>query len=60
MSDDGFWPGVILASIIWVSVLAWLHKEIDQSWKEQIAVHGCGGFYLDENSVRQWDWKESR
>jgi hypothetical protein len=57
--DDGvcsFWAGVILSSLIWLIFTLSGYWRLDDSWKKQITAHGYGGFWLDGNNVKQWDW----
>jgi hypothetical protein len=61
MNNDGeFMGGLIIGCIICFIFFWYVRKDIDDSWREQIEQHGCGGFYLDSNRVRQWDWKSNQ
>ena len=59
MSDEAsaFWAGVILTLIPLVFLFGWFGSMADDSWRHQIADHGCAEFYLDQNHERQWNWK---
>lgn len=57
MNDD-FWPGVIVATILWCCIFSWVIQGVNNSWRDQIEAHGCGGWYLDANRVKQWDWTQ--
>lgn len=55
--DEDFVAGLIFASIAWILILWFVTTETNNSWKDQIEAHGCGGYYLDTNRVKQWNWK---
>jgi hypothetical protein len=57
---DGFITGLIVGGSLMFIVLNFYLKYADDSWRQQIVDHGCAGYYLDVNSVRQWDWKRKR
>jgi hypothetical protein len=54
--SDSFLSGATIASIAWFIFYALLSSGIDDSWRHQIADHGCAEFYLDQNKDRQWHW----
>jgi hypothetical protein len=45
-----------LSSLIWLIFTLSGYWRLDDSWKKQITAHGYGGFWLDGNNVKQWDW----
>lgn len=58
MSDDGFIPGLIVATVFWLFVAGITIPTINDSWRQQIVDHGCAGWYLDSNSKKQWNWSK--
>jgi len=58
--NDGFIPGVICAAGL-MSLFWFMTQEVtNNSWRQQIADHGCAEFYLDQNHDRQWRWKDNQ
>lgn len=55
--NDGFVPGVVMTALLFFVILGFLRSGLDDSWRHQIADHGCAEFYLDQNNERQWNWK---
>ena len=42
---------ILIAGIVLIFIvmsLAYFNNKIDDSWRQQIADHGCAEFYLDE------------
>ena len=57
--DSGVMAGFVLACIILLSVFMGLViPHTNNSWRQQIVDHGCAGWYLDSNSVKQWNWSK--
>ena len=56
--DSGVIAGMVIASILWLSVIGWVVPNVNDSWRQQIVDHGCAGWYLDGNSVKQWNWSK--
>ena len=59
MNDDGaFMAGAITAVIIMCFMMWFALTATDNSWRQQIVDHGCAGWYLDSDSVKQWNWSK--
>jgi hypothetical protein len=54
--DDGFLPGTAFGIMTMLVVGGFVIASVNDSWRDQIATHGCAHYYLDTNSQRQWDW----
>lgn len=56
--NEGFIPGVLLTFFLMAMLWSASVFMMNDSWRQQIADHGCAEFYLDQNHDRQWKWKE--
>lgn len=57
--DDTFGAILMLCILVAAGILLGVtidHALTDNSWRDQIASHGCARYYLDKNNDRQWDW----
>jgi hypothetical protein len=53
---DKFFLGLWLGVVLMLVTAAFIVDKTNDSWRDQIAKHGCAHYYLDDNSQRQWDW----